>query len=213
MHLRKIERSRRESFAGGVGREGLLAGLLIVAVAFTASFDAAPTPAAPQTEAQFTPAAAEVHAPPPSSVRVIDGDTIDLDGERIRFFGVDAPEGRQSCGAEHPGPQATHALQQLIGAAEVRCEGVDRDRYGRRVASCVAGGVDLSAAMVRAGWAWNYTRYAGDRYADEEREARENRRGVWAMACEAPWVWRRRGSPGESRADSPETTPSDSPAR
>lgn len=171
-----------------------LIGVLMLAVGVAAAFDATLAPAprgAAGDQAALTPAAASPSAAP---VRVIDGDTLELDGERIRLFGVDAPEGGQSCASGAPGPTATAALEALVLGRALRCEGGDRDRYGRRVAVCFAGGEDVGAALVRAGWAWNYTRYAGDRYAAQEREARDSRRGVWAMGCDSPWVWRRERS-------------------
>jgi endonuclease YncB( thermonuclease family) len=158
-----------------------------VAAAFDAAVDQAPRPAGDGAVLTPTIAARDGAA----SVRVIDGDTLDLDGERIRLFGVDAPEGGQTCASGAPGPAATAALEALVHGRHLRCDGDGRDRYGRRIAVCVADGEDVGAALVRAGWAWNYQRYAGDRYAAEERDARDSRRGVWAMGCDSPWAWRR----------------------
>lgn len=173
-------------------RGAVLVVALLLAGSAAAAFDAAvvqaPVPRAAGPAAQTAAGAA---APGASALRVIDGDTLELNGERIRLFGVDAPEGGQVCASGEPGPLATAALEALTRGRGLRCEGRDRDRYGRRIAVCRAGGEDLGAALVRAGLAWNYARYAGDRYAAEERAARESRRGIWAMGCDEPWVWRR----------------------
>lgn len=123
------------------------------------------------------------------SVTVNDGDTITLNGERIRLLGIDAPEYMQSCrkdGADYPcGRQAREAMVRLAAGKTVTCEGWERDRYGRLLAVCKAGGVDLNRALVEQGWAVAY----GD-YDDAERLARKRRAGIWAGSFEQPRDWR-----------------------
>ena len=125
--------------------------------------------------------------------RVIDGDTIALRGERIRLFGIDAPESAQTCraaGAQwHCGERATRALAGRIGGSTVACEERDRDRYGRIVALCRAAGVDLNAWMVQSGLALAYRRFSSA-YTGEERAARAARLGIWRGDFVAPWDWR-----------------------
>ena len=122
--------------------------------------------------------------------RVVDGDTIMLAGQRIRLVGMDAPERGQQCrrdGAAYDcGEQARLRLAELIGAGEVACRGNERDRYGRLLMRCIAGGADVSAAMVRAGWAVAYGDYDG-----EERQARSAAAGLWAGEFDRPAQWRR----------------------
>jgi endonuclease YncB( thermonuclease family) len=128
--------------------------------------------------------------------RVIDGDSIDLGGERIRLFGIDAPEGRQTCNdpAGRPyacGRAASRALAAAIAGRRVTCTPVDHDRYARDVAVCLVEGRDLAEVMVRGGHALDYAQHSRGRYAAAQREAREARRGMWSGAFDDPAVWRR----------------------
>jgi endonuclease YncB( thermonuclease family) len=127
---------------------------------------------------------------------VIDGDTIEIHGQRIRLFGIDAPESGQLCMRPSGkrwrcGQQASFALADQIGAATVRCERRDLDRYGRVVAVCFKGTEDLDRWMVANGWAVAYRRYSLDYVADED-TARRNRINIWSGAFDMPWNWRRR---------------------
>ena len=133
-------------------------------------------------------------APPAEPItgaaKVIDGDSLEIGVTRIRLYGVDAFEGRQRCrrnGASwNCGAAAANQLRTLTTGREVRCDKVDVDAYGRTVAVCATGSVDLGAEMVRAGLALAYREYADD-YVDEEDEARTARRGAWNGDFTAPW--------------------------
>lgn len=124
------------------------------------------------------------------TARVADGDSLILDGERVRLEGIDAPELTQTCtraGADYPcGREAREALARLVAGRAVSCESRQHDRYERVLATCVAGGVEVNRAMVEAGWAVAY----GD-YHDAEAAARQAGRGLWAGAFERPQDWRR----------------------
>ncbi|MES1197354.1 MAG: thermonuclease family protein [Pseudomonadota bacterium] len=150
-------------------------------------------PSDPSAAAATSPSLAATHGELRGAARIIDGDTFDLAGARIRLWGVDAPERRQRCEAGEPGPLATAALAQIIAGRDVSCTPRDTDRYGRTVAACRAGGRDLGADMVSEGWAWDYTHYSGGHYRAEERSARDAGRGVWAMGCAPAWQWRHGG--------------------
>lgn len=119
---------------------------------------------------------------------VIDGDTLDVAGVRVRLSGIDAPESKQVCGDWPCGAAATSHMRE-IAAGVVECAPEGSDRYGRVIAVCYAGGVDLGGEMVRRGLALAYRRYS-DRYVPQENAAREEKAGMWGSTFVAPWVWR-----------------------
>ncbi|WP_336740354.1 thermonuclease family protein [Aureimonas altamirensis] len=131
---------------------------------------------------------------------VIDGDTIAVEGttERIRLYGIDAPEGQQTCemaaGQRYLcGSNSAQFLADLVGRnGRVACIEDTRDRYGRIVAECtMPDGTVINEAMVRGGWAVHYTRYSDGRYQAAEDHARENKLGMWAGEFITPERWRR----------------------
>lgn len=128
--------------------------------------------------------------------RVIDGDTIEIAGTRIRLEGIDAPEGDQACaraggGTWHCGQVASSELQRLIGRAPVRCESRGTDRYGRMLGVCFVGATDINAEMVRRGLAWAFVKYSRA-YMAEEAEARARGAGIWQAPTTAAWDHRAR---------------------
>ena len=125
--------------------------------------------------------------------RVIDGDTIEVEGQRIRLHGIDAPEGRQLCFDDGEpwlcGTDATSALRNKISDRQVTCEEIDRDRYERIVARCVVDGEDLGEWMVLRGWAVAYVYYSYE-YTRAEAIAKSREQGIWASEFDMPWDWR-----------------------
>jgi hypothetical protein len=105
------------------------------------------------------------------TAHVIDGDSLELDGERIRLFGIDAPELSQSCDGDPCGEHAAAALRRMIEDRALVCSERDRDRYGRMVAVCHLGEVDIGERMVESRLAVAYTTYSTD-YVAAERQAR-----------------------------------------
>lgn len=131
---------------------------------------------------------------------IVDGDTIAVEGtkERIRLYGIDAPEGKQTCddstGRRYLcGSRSADALAAIIGRnGRVRCTEEDRDRYGRIVAECATDDNRvLGAELVRQGWALHFQQYSDGRYNGEEAEAKAARSGLWAGHFVEPWKWRR----------------------
>ena len=139
------------------------------------------------------------------SANVIDGDTIEIGDAKIRLYGIDAPESAQVCQADGKsyqcGTSATLALTRRIGGRSVSCEERDRDRYGRIVAVCHAGGEDLNGWLVSEGLAIAYRHYSTD-YIGHEQAAREAGRGLWRGEFVEPWRWRKgKRMAGEKAAD------------
>lgn len=126
--------------------------------------------------------------------RAIDGDTLDVDGTRIRLHGIDAPEVRQQCQAPAGeqwacGQRARAALTGWTGHGVVACVGRRHDRYHRLIAICWADADDLGYQMVANGWAVAYRRYSTD-YVQEEERARVGRLGIWSGTFDMPSAWR-----------------------
>lgn len=126
---------------------------------------------------------------------IIDGDTIEIHGERVRLLGIDAPEHDQPCMLEGDvqwrcGQDAAFALAGRIARSHVRCRPYDRDLYNRFISICYLGGEDLNRWMVRHGWAVAYLQFS-EKYAHDENYAEDSRLGIWASSFEQPWLWRR----------------------
>lgn len=125
---------------------------------------------------------------------VVDGDTLKFGHQRVRLYGIDAPELHQTCdgGTWAAGRLARDALVGLIGGQPVACVAVvPRDRYGRPVSTCSVGKMDLNGEMVERGWAWAFTRYT-DKYLAKEESAAGHESGIHAHNCKPAWDWRSR---------------------
>ena len=119
---------------------------------------------------------------------IVDGDTLEIGGERVRLEGIDAPETAQTCrradGREWPCcRRATGLLAAMAAGQEVACDSRGTDKYGRRLAICFMDGHDINAAMVKSGMAWAFVRYSNI-YLAEEGDARQARAGVWQGPAE-----------------------------
>lgn len=126
---------------------------------------------------------------------VIDADTVEVHGKRIRLHAIDAPETSQLCrdgsgGDYRCGQLASLALADFIGARPISCGQTDIDRYQRIIAICSVNGIDMNAWLVEQGHALAYRQYGRDYVAQEDR-AREAGRGIWAGEFVPPWEWRR----------------------
>jgi endonuclease YncB( thermonuclease family) len=123
---------------------------------------------------------------------VVDGDTIEIHGARIRLSGFDTPERGARCGGVNVHQRAANELSAFIAGRTVSCTPGGTDAHGRTVATCNAGGTDLGEHMVGQGWGRDWPRYSGGAYADEETAARAARRGMWGLSCPAD-LWGGRG--------------------
>ncbi len=137
--------------------------------------------------------AAMAAAAPEGRLGVIDADTFDVGGVRVRLHGIDAPEIGQPCQmagqTQDCGRWARDAVSARFEGVYVRCSQVDVDRYGRIVATCAAGSEDMGAAIVSAGWAWAYRRYS-QAYDLDEKAAAVAGRGLWAFEVQQPAAYR-----------------------
>lgn len=142
-----------------------------------------------------TPAAALDRTPIAGQASVIDGDTIEIHGQRIRLHGIDAPESSQTCRDARGKPyrcgqKAALALADRIARRTVTCQPRGMDRYKRVVAVCRVAGTDLNAWLVSQGLAVAYRKYSHD-YVSHEATARAAGRGIWAGAFVMPAEWRK----------------------
>lgn len=144
------------------------------------------------------------------TARVADGDSLSVSGMQVRLFGIDAPELAQKCfdnGAPVAcGEMAKAKLESLIGNAGLSCLRKSTDPYGRMVAVCHIGEVDIAKAMVEAGWATAYRRYSEDYLAAEQR-ARASKAGLWQWDFQTPEDYRIAQEPSEEPRQQARTQP------
>ena len=151
--------------------------------------------------------AAPLLADPAGALRVIDGDTFDIGGERVRLFGVDAPERDQPCtdSREEPWPcgaWVTAQVDALYGGAQAACTTLDIDRYQRPVVRCSIGGRDLGQMLVADGLATAYREYSWD-YDLDEKSAQLAAIGIWSGGMQPPAAFR------AAQAPAPQAAPGD----
>lgn len=141
----------------------------------------------------FVVAACSAEAQIVGHARVIDGDTLIVNGQRIRLEGIDAPEMRQVCQWKGKGftcgRWSARMLRAMIDHRKVRCREEGRDRYRRVLATCWVAQYNLNYHMVRRGAALAYRRYS-TAYVPAEDIARQERAGLWQMKFIPPWEWR-----------------------
>ena len=127
-------------------------------------------------------------------LKVVDGDTIHLNGKKIRFTGIDTPELKQTCVKEgvieQCGLTAKKILIGKIGHSKVKCISEGKDQYKRTLAECFVDNVSLSSYLVRRGYAFAYRKYS-KKFIKDENYARAKKIGMWAMKFDYPWDYRR----------------------
>ena len=128
------------------------------------------------------------------NLKIIDGDTIVLNGEKVRFSGIDAPELKQTCIQNDEkvecGLSAKMLLVKKIGNNTPKCISEGKDVYKRTIAECFVNGESLSKFLVRSGYAFAYRKYSKKFIKDEE-FAKTNKAGMWSMIFQYPWSFRR----------------------
>jgi endonuclease YncB( thermonuclease family) len=127
-------------------------------------------------------------------LKVVDGDTIHLNGEKIRFSGIDTPELKQTCIKEGVinscGLTAKEILVNKIGDNKVECISEGTDQYKRTLAECFVNDESLSSYLVRSGYAFAYRRYS-KKFIYDEYYAKANQIGMWSMDFQYPWDYRK----------------------
>jgi len=128
-----------------------------------------------------------------SQVRVVDGDTLELNGITYRLNGIDAPEFGQSCqnpsGSWACGSEALKRLVELTNGAKVQCEVITRDPYDRIIATCSANGRDLGELLTQEGLAWAFVKFSDD-YVDAQAKAQKKKIGIWSGNNQPAWTYR-----------------------
>ncbi len=128
-----------------------------------------------------------------SSVRVINGDVLQIQGYIFRLYGIDAPEKNQSCADKNGrsyrcGLKSASWLRDWILDYELECRIMQQDERGNMIGICSLGQYDIGAAMVTSGWAVAATGI--DIYRPYELEARKNKNGLWSGSFYRPEDWR-----------------------
>ncbi|WP_235923562.1 thermonuclease family protein [Brucella tritici] len=153
----------------------------------------------------FSPPVPKTEAKPSKSngsiagrASVIDADTIEIHGQRIRIWGIDAPEGAQTCadvsGKEYRcGQIGSMKLASYLDEAQpIICAQRDVDKYSRIVASCVnTFGQDLATWLVRNGHALDWPMYSKGAYSSAQKDAQSRKAGIWQGTFVEPWEWRK----------------------
>lgn len=164
----------------------IVVAVVVVATALYLYFSSAKKTTVDENQS-FAPEKVEIiHGTP----RLSDGDSLHLQGIKVRLLGIDAPELHQSCnkdGASYPcGELAKQHLESLINGNEIRCTSTKTDKYDRLLAKCYSGERELNREMVKDGWAVSYYDYK-----QEEADAKKQKLGIWSGTFEWPHTWRR----------------------
>ena len=115
--------------------------------------------------------------------KVIDGDTIVINGEKIRFGGIDTPE-RNKIGHNF----SKIKLKKKLGNNIITClREPQLDPWGRTVAECFLNDESISSYMVKNGYACDYKKYSKKKYAKQQEYAKSKKLGIWALNFEISW--------------------------
>lgn len=126
---------------------------------------------------------------------VLDGDTIKINHQTVRLFGIDAPEKKQNCKANNQeiacGQLSKEYLEKLVANKIVTCEIKNQDMYKRSIGICsIENNIEVNNQMVKSGNAVAYRQYS-KQYINVEEQAKQNHQGIWNTQFEMPWIWRK----------------------
>ena len=132
-----------------------------------------------------------------------DGDTIKLNGETIRFSGIDTPETIyykkyiQLCYFKGKkilcGELSKKKLIEKINNKKIYCEKEkQKDRWGRTLGEYFVNNESLSRYLVKNGYAFDFNKYSKNKFSSEQKFAKDNKLGLWTMEFIYPWEWRSR---------------------
>ena len=135
--------------------------------------------------------------------RVIDGDSLEINNNKIRLFGIDAPEKKQICKKPYLtisflnfykkyecGAMVAKKLKKLINNKEIKCISENKDQYNRFLSICYLKKRDINSWLVKNGYAVAYKQYS-KKYILEEEHAKKNKLGIWQGIFQYPEEWRK----------------------
>ena len=129
--------------------------------------------------------------------KVIDGDTIHIEQNKIRLYGIDAPEKKQKCLYREEewecGKESANYLRKLILNTDVECEIKGIDKYKRYIGICFLKQHNINKLMVKNGWAIAYRYYSKD-YISYENTAKKNKSGIWKGEFVEPYKFRKKNN-------------------
>ena len=140
--------------------------------------------------------------------RIIDGDSLEINDNKIRLLGIDAPEKKQICKKPYfiisfwwtffsfkknyeCGIMATNKLKKLIDNKTIKCISENKDRYNRYLSTCYLKKIDINSWLVKNGYAVAYRRYS-KKYILDEQHAKKNKLGIWQGTFQNPEEWRKK---------------------
>ena len=136
--------------------------------------------------------------------RIIDGDSLEINNNKIRLFGIDAPERKQICKKPYLiisffnfqrnyecGLMVTNQLKKFINNRTIKCTSESKDRYNRYLSICYLKNKNINSWFVKNGYAIAYRRYS-KKYVLEEKHAERNKLGIWQGTFQNPEEWRKK---------------------
>ena len=136
--------------------------------------------------------------------KVIDGDTIKIGKNKIRLYGIDAPEKNQQCQKTwlsisfltlnknyQCGKISSNKLKVKINNKLIMCKSTNKDRYNRFIAECYKDKININKWMVSNGYAVAYKKYS-KKFVTQENIAKKEKLGLWGGTFEMPWEWRKK---------------------